>query len=308
MQTKKDPEIEYRQQVLHLLAACGYLSEPWRVEIALEECNREFVTIRASEPRAYDVSIRFSRFNREIIGIDSAVEQRSHSDAFLLGFASPVVSCNDDARVTWTMERRESATSASLKTDPRQLVAVVSRIRDLHLSQLRPLGVWEERFGSEFLLRRFAAMGIEVPADLASAIAELSDCPVYREGGREYFPCNHSLTPGNIAWMRRRAGVESRGIRFLNWERCALGDPLFELAMFGIECELSSDQWEILADTYFATVTSSERQLLKSARSKYYIWRALQALFESSLGLISVSDCTESLTLNRLHLARERRQ
>ena len=201
--------------------------------------------------------VRLARGGTEQLGADLAAEREVVSLAAAAGLAPPVVRCDPAARLLVT--QWIAGVDGSLQVDREG--AVIDRVADA-LQRLHalapPPGLRRVSFKAQAArLQAMLPVGEQGPAFAASApelFARLDD------SRQPLVVCHHDVHAQNMI-------LDADGRLWLvDWEYAGLGDPVFDLASFASQAQLTDSSVQRLLERYFRAGGSLDPERLPLAR------------------------------------------
>ncbi len=227
---------------------------------------------------ADEVVIRMPGKETGLLGIDREAERAANECAARLGVAPAVVAALTDppCLVTRFVSGRELG-SEELR-QPALLAEVAAALRAVHDSGAR-LAVSFSAFRIvETYAERASARGATLPPDYASAHATAARIEAALAGAAEApVLCHNDLLAANFL-------ASNAGIRLIDWEYAALGDPYFDLGNFAVNNGLGAAEEEAFLSAYLGAAPGAHRLArLRLMRFMSDFREAMWAVLQGSL-------------------------
>jgi len=227
---------------------------------------------------ATEVVIRMPGKDTDQLGIDRGAERRANECAARLGVAPEVVAVLTDppCLVTRFVAGRELGPE-ELRA-PAALAQVAAALRAVHGSGER-VGVDFNGFRIvETYAERTSARGAAVPPDYEAAHATAARIEAALAGviGPPVL-CHNDLLPANFL-------ASDAGIRLIDWEYAAMGDPYFDLGNFAVNNGLGAAEEEAFLTAYLGEAPGANRLArLRLMRFMSDFREAMWAVLQGSL-------------------------
>jgi thiamine kinase-like enzyme len=238
---------------------------------------------------AVDVVIRMPGKDTEQLGIDREAERLANECAARVGVAPEVVAALADppCLVTRFVEGRELGPE-ELRA-PAALAEVAADLRAVHdCGERLTVGFSAFRI-VETYARRVTERGVKPPSDYAAAHAVAARIEAalgsagggWESGGEREQPrsalCHNDLLAANFL------GSEA-GIRLIDWEYAAMGDPYFDLGNFAVNNGLGASEEEAFLAAYLGEAPGPHRLArLRLMRFMSDFREAMWAVLQGSL-------------------------
>jgi thiamine kinase-like enzyme len=220
-------------------------------------------------------------------GTEQHIDRRSESHnlriAGAIGLAPEVVYLDDDSGVLMTRFVVDGTALTPAATKDREILrAAVLTLRRLHHCGQAFAGVLDPFDKIEHYLSVAARVGtLAMPADLPQAM--LAARGLHRWLNKEMrvpTPCHIDPSPENMI-LRERDG--ERTVVMFDWEYSAMCDPMWDLADFSMESDLTGDQDNELLEIYFGSDSGLQLERLKQFKSVCYLTGATWALMQAAV-------------------------
>jgi thiamine kinase-like enzyme len=227
---------------------------------------------------ATEVVIRMPGKETGLLGIDREAERRANECAARVGVAPEVVAALADppCLVTGFVAGRELGPEEL--REPAALAEVAAALRAVHDCGER-LAVSFSAFRIvETYAERAAARGVIPPPDYATAQATAGRIEAALAGvtGQPVL-CHNDLLAANFL-------ASDAGIRLIDWEYAALGDPYFDLGNFAVNNGLGPGQEEVFLAAYLREAPGAHRLArLRLMRFMSDFREAMWAVLQGSL-------------------------
>lgn len=167
--------------------------------------------------------------------------------------------------------------SAEAVRKPQNIVRIVRAVKKLHA-----LPAPRHRLNLEDVVVRYCQTIEEAGLSFSSAVGSVRPKALglvrqWSRGIDKVCLCHNDLFHSNI--------IDGKGIRFIDWEYAATGDPLFELAALTQYHNFSQHHTDYLLEQYFGESSSSIRHRMRQTQSVFDLICILWVLaFRSSAG------------------------
>jgi thiamine kinase-like enzyme len=233
-----------------------------------------------------EVVIRMPGKDTDQLGIDREAERLANECAARVGVAPEVVVALSDppCLVTRFVAGRELAPE-ELRA-PTALTEVASALRAVHDCGERLTVNFSGFRIVETYAERARARGVEPPPDYeaAHATAERIEAALALAIGAPVL-CHNDLLAANFLSVGSDSGAEAEaGIRLIDWEYAAMGDPYFDLGNFAVNNGLGTAEEEAFLGAYLGEAPGAHRLArLRAMRFMSDFREAMWAVLQGSL-------------------------
>jgi thiamine kinase len=240
--------------------------------------------------------VRLARAGNEMLGADLAAEAKILHRVAAAGLAPPVLRCDPTARLLVTRWINPRHPGRSSLQDARSIQRVAAAMAHLHRLDARS-GLRRIRFDEQ--ARRLASSLVR----LQPAFGSVADAVFARlEPGSVEALCHNDIHAQNVV-----IDVDDR-LWLVDWEYAGLGDPVFDLASFASQCDLTPAAVRLLCAQYIQAGGTVDWTRLELARWAFdyvqWLWyQGLQASEEPGPDRVEAIRRSERIELGLLERA-----